>query len=143
MFEVSIELIKDLISCVPMFVALVLIFNIISDLLFNNQIMKIYVPSDNTYNKCYVVQNEDVIRGYDRVPQNNSTYNYRDYYIHSDYIYKDGTGQWSQYTTLPVCLNSSVITNDFYHRVDLSNIMIIFYCYNQDHYDMSNCHCCY
>lgn len=36
MFEVSIELITDLIGCVPMFVALVLIFNIISDLLFNN-----------------------------------------------------------------------------------------------------------
>lgn len=25
----------------------------------------IYVPNDVTYNKCYVVQNENVIRGYD------------------------------------------------------------------------------
>lgn len=85
------------------------------------------MPSDTTYNKCYVVQNEDVIRGYDRVPSNNTSYNYRDYYINSDYIYKDGNGTWSQYTTLPVCLSSSVITNDFYYRVDLSNIMIIFF----------------
>ena len=89
--------------------------------------MKIYVPSDTTYNKCYVVQNEDIIRGYDRIPSNNTNYNYRDYYIHSDYIYKDGSGNWSQYSTLPVCLSTNIITNDYYYRVDLSNIMIIFF----------------
>lgn len=87
----------------------------------------IYVPESTTYNKCYVVQNENVIRGYDRTPQTNSTYNYRDYYIHSDYIYKDGSGTWSQYTTLPTCLSSNDITNDFYYRLDLSNILIIFF----------------
>lgn len=86
----------------------------------------IYVPNSNTFNKCYVVQNENVIRAYDTIPLNNSSYNYRDYYIHSDYIFKDGSGVWSQYTTLPVCLSSSEITNSIYYRVDLSNIMIIF-----------------
>lgn len=86
----------------------------------------IYVPSDNTYNKCYVVQSEGVIRGYDRQPVNNSNYNYRDYYINSNYIYRDGQGQWSQYTTLPICLDSSIITNDFYYRNDFSSICIIF-----------------
>ena len=35
MFEVSLELLTDLIGIVPTFVAMVLIFNIISDLLFN------------------------------------------------------------------------------------------------------------
>lgn len=88
--------------------------------------MKIYVPESNIYNKCYVVQSEDIIRGYDRVPSNNTNYNYRDYYIHSDYIYKDGSGTWSQYSTLPVCLNNSDITNDYYYRVDLSHILFIF-----------------
>ena len=88
--------------------------------------MKIYVPQDNTYNKCYVVQNEDVIRGYNVIPSNNTSYAYRDYYIHSDYIYKDGTGQWSSYTSLPVCLNSNEITNDFWYRIDLSKILVIF-----------------
>ena len=39
----------------------------------------IYVPNDDTYDKCYVVQNEDVIRGYDRQPSYNTIYNYRDY----------------------------------------------------------------
>ena len=86
----------------------------------------IYLPDDTTYNKCYVVQNENVIRGYDRIPSNNTTYNYRDYYINSNYIYKDGTGQWSSYTTLPICLDNSVITNDFYYRNDIADILLIF-----------------
>lgn len=86
----------------------------------------IYVPQDNTYNKCYVVQSSDVIRGYDTIPNYNTNYNYRDYYIRSDYIYRDGYGSWSTYSTLPTCLSSSVITNDFYYRYDLANILIIF-----------------
>lgn len=87
----------------------------------------IYLPLDTTYNKCYVVQNEDVIRGYDRVPTNNTNYNYRDYYINSNYIYKDGTGQWSQYTTLPICLDNNVITNDIYYRNDFPDILVMFF----------------
>lgn len=89
--------------------------------------MKIYLPNDNLYNKCYVVLNEDVIRAYDVVPKNNISYNYRDYYINSNYIYKDGTGQWSQYTTLPVCLDNSVITDNYYYRNDFDSILIIFF----------------
>ncbi len=87
--------------------------------------MKIYVPSDNTYNKCYVVQSSDTIRAYDQVPAYNRTYNYRDYFINSDYIYRDGSGQWGSYS-LPVCLDSNVITNEFYYRNDFANILIIF-----------------
>lgn len=86
----------------------------------------IYLPNDNVYNKCYVVQNEDVIRGYNKTPQNNTSYNYRDYYINSDYIYKDGEGTWSQYSTLPICLDNTKITNDFYYRTDFADILIIF-----------------
>lgn len=88
--------------------------------------MKIYVPSDTTYNKCYVIQNENVIRGYDRTPQQNTNYNYRDYYYNSDYYYRDGNGTWSQYTTLPTCLSNDVITNDYWYRLDLTNILFIF-----------------
>ena len=86
--------------------------------------MKIYVPSDNTYNKCYVVQSEGVIRAYDVVPSNNTSYNYRDYYIKSDYIYKDGAGSWSNYTTLPICLSSNDITNDYFYRLDITNVLL-------------------
>lgn len=86
----------------------------------------IYLPNDVTYNKCYVVQNEDVIRAYNVKPQNNISYKYRDYYINSDYIFKDGEGTWSQYTTLPICLDNSVITNDFYYRTDFADILVMF-----------------
>ena len=84
------------------------------------------MPQDNTYNKCYVVQNEEVIRVYDRKPSYNVSYNYRDYFIKSDYIFKDGTGTWSQYSTLPTCLSDSIITNDFYYRQDITSILVIF-----------------
>ena len=86
--------------------------------------MKIYVPEDSTFNKCYVVQSEGVIRGYDRVPSFNSQYNYREYFIKTDYIYRDGSGSWSSYSTLPVCLDSSVITNDYWFRLDITNVLI-------------------
>ena len=86
----------------------------------------IYLPSDNIYDQCYVVQSEGVIRAYDRAPNYNSIYNYRDYYIKSNYIYRDGTGQWNQYSTLPICLDSSLITHDFYYRTDFWSICIIF-----------------
>ena len=87
---------------------------------------KIFVPSDSTYNKCYVVQSEGVIRGYDTIPSYNTSYTYRDYYIRSSYIYRDGSGSWGNYTTLPVCLSSSVITNDYVYRLDFSSILVIF-----------------
>lgn len=86
----------------------------------------IYVPIDDTFNKCYVVQSEGVIRGYNKRPQNNAEYTYRDYYINSSYIYRDGTGSWSQYTTLPVCLSQDVITNNYVYRNDFAFILIIF-----------------
>ena len=86
----------------------------------------IYMPTDTTYNKCYVVQSADIIRGYDRVPQNNQNYNYRDYYINSSYIYRDYSGQWSSYTTLPVCLDNSIITNNVWYRQDIDKIVVVF-----------------
>lgn len=86
----------------------------------------IYVPETNVYDKCYVVQGEGVIRGYDTIPRNNVSYTYRDYYINSSYIHRDGSGSWSQYSTLPTCLSSSDITNDYWYRLDLPNIFIMF-----------------
>jgi len=85
----------------------------------------IYVPDLKNY-KCYVVQNEQVIRGYKTKPTNNSNVDYRDYYINSSYIYKDGTQSFSQYATLPVCLSNNDITDSIYYRNDLDKILIIF-----------------
>lgn len=88
--------------------------------------MKIYVPKDSTYNKCYVIQSEGVIRGYEEVPQINRTVNYRDYYINSDYIYRDSYQTFGSYSITPTCLASDVITNDYWYRIDLTNILINF-----------------
>lgn len=85
----------------------------------------IYMPNLEDY-ECFVVQNEDVIRAYEETPTQNSTINYRDYYINANYIYKDGTQNFSQYATVPICLTRDVLTNDFYYRNDLDSILIIF-----------------
>lgn len=86
----------------------------------------IYVPINDTFNKCYVVQSEAVIRAYDKVPQNNVNYNYRDYFINSSYLYRDGNGSWSSYTTLPICLDSDLITNAYVYRNDFPMILLTF-----------------
>lgn len=84
----------------------------------------IYVP-DLSY-QCVYVYGEGVLRAYERTPQANQTINYRDYYINSNYIYRDGSTTFSSYTTLPTCLPSTVLTNDFYYRNDIDKILVIF-----------------
>lgn len=85
----------------------------------------IYVPDIENY-ECFVVQSEDVLRAYEEIPKNNETINYRDYYFNSNYIYRDGTQTFSQYTTLPICLSENVVTTDVMYRNDYDNILIIF-----------------
>lgn len=84
----------------------------------------IYVP-DISY-ACYVVQSEGVIRAYEKTPQTNSTINYRDYYVNSNYIFRDNSTTFNSYTTLPTCLASDTITNIPYYRNDFDSILIIF-----------------
>lgn len=85
----------------------------------------IYVPQKENY-KCYVVQSEGVIRAYEKIPQNNITTDYRDYYIRSNYIYKDGVTTFSSYSTLPICLSDTELTSEVYYRNDFDSILIIF-----------------
>ena len=86
----------------------------------------IYVPFDDVYNKCFVVQSEGVVRAYDRLPQNNTNYNYRDFYVNSSYMYRDGTGNWSSYTSLPICLDTDIITHTYVYRNDFPSILLTF-----------------
>lgn len=83
----------------------------------------IYVPSLDY--KCYVVQSEGIIRAYEQNPVYNSTINYRDFYINSNYIYRDGYQQFSNYSTLPICLDKSNLTDNYYYRNDFDSILII------------------
>ncbi len=86
----------------------------------------IYMPDLTNYH-CFAVQSEGVIRAYVSEPTYNSTISYRDYYINSNYIYKDGTQQFGNYySSLPVCLDNSILTDSVYYRNDFANILIIF-----------------
>lgn len=85
----------------------------------------IYVPDLENY-ECFVVQSEGVIRAYEEKPQVDSTINYRDYYIRSNYIYRDGQQDFGRYTQLPVCLDRSTLTTSSYYRNDFDGILIIF-----------------
>lgn len=87
--------------------------------------MKIYVPDLENY-KCFVVQNEGVIRAYEKIPTTNSDVNYRDYYINSSYIFKDGVSSFGSYSNLPHCLSSENLTSDVYYRNDIDKILVIF-----------------
>lgn len=85
----------------------------------------IYVPDLENY-KCFVVRNDTTLRAYKQIPTNNSEVDYRDYFYTSNYLYQDGTQSFSQYTTLPVCLDSSVLTNAYVYRNDFWQILIVF-----------------
>lgn len=87
--------------------------------------MKIYVPENNTYNKCYVMQSEGVIRAYNKVPTTNTSYNYRDYYIKTDYYFREGSGNWGNTINIS-CLPSDYITNSYWYRLDLTYVLINF-----------------
>ena len=87
--------------------------------------MHIYVP-DLGY-QCYYIQSEGVIRAYEEVPTYNRDINYRDYYLKSNYIYKDGIQSFGTYSPLPVCLSSDTLTHDVYYRNAFDSILIIFY----------------
>lgn len=87
--------------------------------------MKIYVPNLENY-QCVYIRGEGIIRAYYQKPTYNSTVNYRDYYINSNYIFTDGQQNFSNYGNLPVCLASTELTDNFYYRNDLDSILIIF-----------------
>lgn len=85
----------------------------------------IYVPDLTNY-KCYVVRSDSTIRAYKEIPKNNSDIEYRDYYFTANYMYQDGIQSFGSYSTLPVCLDKSNLTSDYYYRNDFDKILIIF-----------------
>lgn len=85
----------------------------------------IYVPDLVSY-KCFVVRNDTTIRAYKEIPQNNTDVEYRDYYYTSNYLYQDGVQSFGSYSTLPICLDNSNLTNNVYYRNDFDSILVIF-----------------
>lgn len=84
----------------------------------------LYVP-DNTFS-CYVVNDANTIRAYHTNPNYNTVVNYTDYYVNSHYMSREGSQTFSNYSTLPTCIDSNNLTTDFYYRNDLADILIIF-----------------
>lgn len=83
----------------------------------------IYVPEYNI-NNCAYIYDANRIRVYSSRPTNNATITYRDYYFNSHYLYTDGSTTFSNYSTLPTCLNSDYISTNPYYRTDLADILI-------------------
>lgn len=86
----------------------------------------IYVPT--TEHTCYVIMNSDTIRAYHTMPTLDTIVNYTDYYINSNYIEQPGYQQFSKYSTLPTCINKTMLTSEVYYRNDFDSILIIFIC---------------
>ncbi|MDD4706418.1 MAG: hypothetical protein PHS24_04330 [Bacilli bacterium] len=84
--------------------------------------MKIYVP--DITNACYVVLDNQTIRSYEINPNENLgiQINYRDYFVNSHYLYRDNN---ETLTTVINCLSGEQLTNDWYYRNDLADILII------------------
>lgn len=87
----------------------------------------IYLPIEDfsSYN-CYVVYDKDTIRAYKTQPQLNNTSDYDDFYINSHYLIKSGTQNFSFVSSVPVCLDDSLFTNDIYYRNDMPSILLMF-----------------
>lgn len=86
----------------------------------------IFLPIDNIGSyQCYVVQDKDTIRAYVNTPRHNSTSNYTDFYINSRYLQRTGSQTWGNTSSLPTCLNSSIVTNDFIYSNDVADVLFV------------------
>lgn len=87
----------------------------------------IYVPDLENF-KCFVIESGDVIRAYKDVPDFNVNVSYRDYFINSHYIFKDGSQFFnsSEIESLPSCINNVNLTNAISYRHDFTEILICF-----------------
>ena len=86
----------------------------------------VYVPNYSNYS-CVVMYSSDTLRAYVQNPNYDITVDYRDFYIKSNYLYKDGQQYFSTYSTLPICLDSSTLTDEVYYRNDISDILFCFF----------------
>lgn len=84
-----------------------------------------YVPNFQDY-ACVNIRNQEVMRAYKTLPTNNSNIDYDDYYYNSHYFSHSGTETFNQFSTLPDCIDSSLLTDNFYYRNDFDNILIVF-----------------
>lgn len=88
---------------------------------------KIFIPGLSDY-KCIFIRSGDVIRAYKQVPNYNTNVQYDDIYPNANYVLVSGVQQFGNqgYTSLPSCVSSQYLTDDFYYRNDFDKILTIF-----------------
>lgn len=84
-----------------------------------------YVPNVDNY-KCVSIRNQDTMRAYKTMPSYGSSSQYDDIYYNSHYFSHSGIETFSQYSTLPECIDSSLLSDNFYYRTDFDSILIVF-----------------
>lgn len=89
---------------------------------------KTYLPEFND-NNCIIVDNlnSGYIRVYETTPTANSNVNYIDYFIEQDYITREGTQSFGNYSYSVNCQSHDNFTTDFYYRIDIEKSFIIFF----------------
>lgn len=87
----------------------------------------IFVPEFNNNSCCYMYDS-NTLRCYKTQPVINSTIEYRDFYVNSHYLYKDGSTQFGNYgyNYNIECLDNSVLTDKYMYRNDISDILLTF-----------------
>lgn len=86
-----------------------------------NGLSKIYLPTEYLNKPCYVINN-GYIRVYETISNSYSNKVY-DVYINQDYMVKQTTANFSSNT---VCDNLNEYTDNFYYRVDIDKVLVIF-----------------
>lgn len=85
---------------------------------------KIYIPIEKENISCVSVLDHNTLRVYDNMPEFNSSTTYTDYFLDSHYLSKVGTESFTE--SIPVCVSSDLLTNDFYYRQDFDSILFVF-----------------
>lgn len=83
--------------------------------------INVYLPSYYDH-QCAIILDSNTIRVYDSIDINTNV-SYTDYFINSHYLSTTGNILLTENVD---CLSSDIITNDFYYRNDLSDILICF-----------------
>lgn len=82
----------------------------------------IYVPNLEDF-ECFSVLDSKTIRAYENNPTIGNNVYYRDYYVNSHYMYKEG---FEIVEKIPICISDDKLTNEVYYRNDFPHILVIF-----------------
>lgn len=87
---------------------------------------KIYLPDEVTSSNCAYMYDKDTIRVYESVPQVNSTIDYTDYFINSDYYTRTGSTSFGQWSTINYdCIPYQDFTTNYVYNLGFPKIVLM------------------